>query len=381
MKIGLDISLTIGEKAGVGYYTYNLVKNLAKIDKINNYILYPFYYYIFHPEFKEAFCPEQKNFKLNLEWLSKKTITKLWFSNKIPKEWFFPKVDVLHSTTFCVPTKGYKKIIATIYDVSFLTHPEFHIEENIAHCFKGTSDAVKHADKIIAISRNTKNDLIKYFNCDPAKIAVTYLGANKRFVPINDKYQTETIKKKYGIKNKYIFNLGSIEPRKNISGLIEAYAMLPNELKNEYDLVIAGGKGWKNSGIYNMVKQLHLTEYIAFIGFVDDDDLPYLYNEASVFVYPSHYEGFGLPVLEAMACGCPVISSNISSIPEVVGEAGILINPTDTEELKENIKKVLVDVSLAKEMSRRGIIQSQKFNWENCAKKTLGIYLNAINID
>ena len=374
VNIGIDISLTIGERAGVGNYCYNLVKHLAKIDKKNTYVLFPFYYYIFHPDFKKAERPPNRNFRINLKKIPSNIIKTLWKSGFIPKKFFFPKVDILHSTTFCIPKKGYKKLVVTIYDLSFLTHPEFHLEDNVYHCHKGSLEAVQYADKIIAISENTKKDLVKYLHCDPRKIVVTYLGVDKRFKPIKNQNKIEEIKKKYDLSKRYIFTLSSIEPRKNISGLIESYARLPTGITDVYDLVIAGGKGWRNLDIYKRVRKSDFEKKVRFIEYVHDNDLPYLYNGATVFVYPSFYEGFGLPVLEAMTCGCPVISSNISSIPEVVGKAGILINPNNTYELRDSIQKLLENPKVQKRMSKRGLKQAKKFTWEKCAKQTYKIY-------
>lgn len=374
MRIGIDISLTVGEKAGVGNYCHNLVRSLGTIDHKNKYLLFPFYYYIFHPDFKKTDCAPHKNFRLNLHWLSKKIIDYLWKSDRIPRRWFFPAVDVLHSTTFCVPKTGYKKLIITIYDVSFLTHPEYHLEENIAHCHKGTLEAVQCADKIIAISEHTKKDLIHYYHCDPRKIVVTLLGVDGRFKPLDDAARIDAAKKRYGITKKFIFNIGSIEPRKNISGLVEAYAMLPDQIQEEYDLIIGGGKGWKNSTLYETVVRLKLEDRVKFIGFVDDEDLPYLYNGATIFVYPTFYEGFGLPVLEAMACGCPVISSNVSSIPEVVGAGGLLVNPEKTNEIAGAMSALLSDTKIRAKLSEKGLLQAAKFSWLTCAEETLTVY-------
>ena len=342
MRIGIDISLTIGEKAGVGNYCHNLVRSLGTIDQKTSisYSLSIIIYSI-RTSKKQTVRPI-KTFTVNLHWLSKKIIDYLWKSKRVPRRWFFPAVDVLHSTTFCVPKTGYKKLVVTIYDVSFLTHPEYHLDENIAHCHKGTLEAVQYADKIIAISEHTKKDLIHYYHCDPKKIVVTLLGVDERFKPLDDAARIDTAKKKYGITKKFIFNIGSIEPRKNISGLVEAYAMLPDQIQEEYDLIIGGGKGWKNSTLYETVVRLKLEDRVKFIGFVDDEDLPYLYNGATIFVYPTFYEGFGLPVLEAMACGCPVISSNVSSIPEVVGAGGLLVNPEKTNEIAAAMSVLIV---------------------------------------
>ncbi|OGJ49572.1 hypothetical protein A2335_04210 [Candidatus Peregrinibacteria bacterium RIFOXYB2_FULL_32_7] len=376
MKIVIDISLAVGNRAGIGNYSYNLAKQLAKIDKKNKYTFFPFFCYIYHPDFKNIPLDfSNPNCKLKYKYLPKEWIDYLWKESIIPKNDIIGDCDILHSTSFCVPENIKSKLAVTIYDVSFVTHPQFHQEANIQHCYNGTKKAVEKADVIIAISEHTKNDLIKYFNCPPEKIKVTYLGYDQKiFRVIKEKNKIQNILKKYNIKKSFIFNLGTIEPRKNIKGLIKAYSLLDNKTQNQHDLVIAGGKGWLNSEIYSLIKETNLEEKIKFLGYVDENDLPYLYNVAKCFVYPSFYEGFGLPPLEALACACPVISSNISSLPEVVGNAGLLIDPNDNQQISEAIKNVLINTSLRENLKKKALLQAKKFSWELCAQETLSIY-------
>lgn len=374
MEIGIDISLAVGDRAGVGQYSFNLVRELAKFDKENRYTLFPFFTHIYNDEFKKFDFLRGENFKMKYENLSKEWIDCLWRRSWIPKYKFLNGLDLFHSTTFCFPDGFKGKVVSTIYDVSFKTHPQFHTKENIDHCERGVKQAVEKADRIIVISKHTKKDLIEYYNCPEEKIVVTYLGCDERFKVIEDSGQIEAVKKKYKIDKPFIFNVGSIEPRKNISGLIEAYSTIDEKYRKSFDLVIAGGKGWLNSDIYRRVGELKLKDRVKFIGYVDDEDLPYLYNAAEVFAYPSFYEGFGLPILEAMACGCPVIASNVSSMPEVSGDATILINPEKTDMLKIAIESVLKNDSKRKSMKKKGLKQAGKFSWEKCAKETLAIY-------
>ncbi len=330
MKIGIDISLATGEKTGVGYYTANLVDALAKIDTINEYLLYPFFYHMYCPDFRSYFSPPQKNFHLHWEKIYKKILARMpgklpgkamsgfWYI-PVPKKWFLGDVDILHSTTFSSPRDHYGKLVTTIYDISFLTMPECHTERNRRFCLKGTLDAVRYADCIIAISNHGKQELIKYFDVDPDKIVVTHLAAKDIFAPCGMEEQNRVLKK-YRISRDFIFFVGSFEPRKNIVTLIRAYANLPENIKMQHPLVIAGGKGWLNFEIDALIKSLP-PDQIRRIGYVDEQDLPGLYSAAAVFVYPSLYEGFGLPILEAMSCGAPVITSNTSSMPEISGDA------------------------------------------------------------
>jgi glycosyltransferase involved in cell wall biosynthesis len=371
MKIGIDVSLTIGEKAGVGYYAANLVDALAKIDRTNQYLLYPFFYYIYHPDFKNCRGPSEKNFHLHCENIPKKIIDLAWHS-PIPKKWILGNVDILHSTTFCTPQDHCGKLIVTIYDISFLLLPECHVEANRQHCLKGTLEAVRYADYIIAISDSGKNDLVKYFDADPDKVVVTHLAAKDIFTPRGSDERNQVLEK-YRIPGDFIFTVGSYEPRKNIGTLIRAYMNLPENVKNQYALVIAGGKGWLNTDIELLIESQDSARILR-IGYVDEQDLPALYSAATLFVYPSFYEGFGLPVLEAMSCGVPVITSNTSSMPEIGGIAALYFDPHSVQQLRSLLLEVAGNENLRKELSRKGIEQARQFSWDKTAKATLEIY-------
>ena len=371
MKIGIDISLTVGEKAGVGYYTVNLVDALAKIDRTNQYLLYPFFYHIYHPDFKTALAPSQKNFNLRFKKIPQKIIDLFW-NSPIPKKWILGNVDILHSTTFCAPLDHYGKLIVTIYDISFLTLPGCHIEANRQHCLKGTLDAVRYADCLITISNHGKQELVKYFNADPDKIVVTHLAAKEIFAPCGIEDQNRVLEK-YGIHHDFILTVGSNEPRKNIGSLVRAYVDLPENIKNKYSLVIAGGQGWLNSDIDEFLNLQDSTR-IKRIGYVEEHDLTELYSASTVFVYPSLYEVFGLPILEAMSCGAPVITSNTSSMPEISGDAALFFDPTDVQQLTNLLNDVLGNENFREELSRKGIKRAGEFSWEKTARETLKIY-------
>lgn len=374
MEIGVDVSLAVGQKAGVGQYSFNLVKELAKLDIKNQYTLFPFFTHIYDMDFKKFDFPRGENFKMKFENLSDEWIEMLWKKSWIHKYKFLDGLDLFHSTTFCIP-EGFKgKVVSTIYDVSFKTHPEFHTAGNIKHCDNGTKQAIERADKIIVISEHTKNDLVEHYSCPEEKIVVTHLGCDSKFRLIENEEKKTEMAAKYGLKKPFIFNVGSIEPRKNIIGLIRAYAGLKDSYREEFDLVIAGGRGWLNSSIYKEVEKLEINDNVKFIGYVDEEDLPYLYNLAEVFVYPSFYEGFGLPILEAMVCGCPVITSKVSSMPEVGGEAVLYVDPKETGIIKEALESLLDDEKKRGEMIDVGFKQVKNFSWEKCAKQTLAVY-------
>ncbi|MEW6696504.1 MAG: glycosyltransferase family 4 protein [Bacillota bacterium] len=378
MRVGIDCSLVPSERVGVGQYCYNLVESLAKIDAENHYSLYPVFYYIFHPEYKKI-CFENlnKTFNISYRWIPEKILKLLWKKDMklFKKEWLLGNVDVVHSTTFAVPELSRKKrLVVTIYDVSFLTHPQYHVQANIEHCYKGTLKALQQSDRIIAISNHTKSDLINYFGAKEEQITVTHLAAANHFFTPPGSIELRTLVEKYNLPNSFILFVGSLEPRKNVRNLIKAYSLLKKDLRRKHKLVIAGGRGWLNSDIKDIIEELKIVEDMIFTGYVSDQDLKGLYSLADIFVYPSFYEGFGLPVLEAMTCGTPVITSNVSCLPEIAGNGAVFVNPQDVEEISLAINRLLEDNSLRGFYKEKGLMRSLDFSWDKCAKETLQIY-------
>lgn len=381
MKIGIDCSNAIGERTGTGQYTFNLVTALSKIDRNNRYVLYPFFYYVFDSNYKEklAELPKKENFKVafrNVPISAKFLRNFLVRQSERIKEYALGNVDIVHSTTFCAPKfrSPKKRMVETIYDLTFLTHPECHQKQNIDHCLKGTKNAIEYADALIAISEHTKSDLINYLNAPPDLITVTPLAADPDYRAITDSSMLDEVRNKYKLPRQFVLFVGSLEPRKNVKTLLKAYAALSAPVKKEFSLVIAGAKGWLNSDIPELVKELGIKDRTVFPGFIDMADMNALYSAASLFVYPSLYEGFGLPILESMACGTPVITSNTSSMPEVAGDAARLIDPTDTDELASALASILMDESCRKKMRQMGLERASLFSWEKCARETLAVY-------
>ncbi len=225
--------------------------------------------------------------------------------------------------------------------------------------------SVRKATAIFAISENTKKDIIRYTGCDPEKITVTYLAADKIYRSVNNSEQLQNVKQKYAIPQKFIMYVGSLSPRKNIIRLLEAFSSIHKKIP--HNLVLTGSKSWKDSSVYHTMRRLNLGDRIKKLGYVENEDMPALYNLADAYVYPSLYEGFGLPVLEAMQCGCPVVASNATSIPEVAGDAAILVNPLDTNALADAIYNVLTDDRLRKKLISSGFKQAERFSWDSTA--------------
>jgi glycosyltransferase involved in cell wall biosynthesis len=215
---------------------------------------------------------------------------------------------------------------------------------------------------------------MEYLNIPGERIVVTHLAARREFHTRPEEEVQAHVLERWGLDEPYVLSVGTLEPRKNIRCLIRAFCSLPQEIRNNHLLVIAGGKGWLSSDVYQTVVEMGAESRIRFVGYVPEPDLPWLYCGATCFAYPSLYEGFGLPPLEAMASGIPVITSNTSSLPEVVGAAGLMVSPKNEEELQSAIIKVLSDAGLRREMSREGLRHSAKFSWENTARETLKVY-------
>jgi glycosyltransferase involved in cell wall biosynthesis len=237
--------------------------------------------------------------------------------------------------------------------------------------------SARKALKIIAISENTKKDIMDCFGIEDEKIRVIYLGVDRQFSPQPDPNEADVLSK-YNLPSGYILNVGTLEPRKNLLRLINAYKMVASTREPVPKLVIVGWQGWRNEDLGKLVRESGLADQVVLVGYVPDDDLPTLYRNATVFVYPSLYEGFGLPPLEAMACGTPVITSNVSSIPEVVGDAGILIDPYNTTEIARAIASVLNNEELRESLRTSGLVRSRLFNWDKTARETLKLYQEVI---
>jgi glycosyltransferase involved in cell wall biosynthesis len=270
-------------------------------------------------------------------------------------------------------SKNAKRILI-VHDLSFEIYPEFFTgKSRLWHYLINPKKICQQADIIIAISENTKEDIINLYDIDPEKIKVIHQGLNEIFLnQISDEEKKSAIRK-YNLPKNYIFYLGNLEPRKNVTSLIAAFEKI-NDLN--LHLVIAGGSAWKYKKIYNLARQSKAKDRIKFLGYIDHKDKPALYSLAKIFVYPSIYEGFGLPPLEAMACGTPVITSHNSSLVEVVGPAGLLIDPNNINDLTQAIQSLLTDPKLLNQLKDRGSNQVKKFNWPKAAQNILNIITN-----
>ena len=379
MRIGIDISTVLnhGQDIGAGRYITNLVKNLLKIDKKNTYVLTGRYitdeYLYIIKNLKSKFASNKIESKLY-----KTTQKKLEVWNRLrfpPIELMGFKADLLHCPDYLIPPTLNKIIILTIHDLAFIRFPQFNFDWFIKKYTKEVKRNARLAKKIVAASKSTKDDIIKFFKIDPAKVKVVYLASDSRFKKLANQEKDKEVLKKYGIDKKYILSVGTIEPRKNYSTLIKAFNYIKHNNNNfNCKLVIVGRTGWKSEATYRERELSLYKDDILFIGRVSDKELVQIYNQAEIFVYPSLFEGFGLPPMEAMSCGLPVIASDSSSLKEVVGDAGILVPSEDYREISRQISYILKNEKVTKELEEKSLKQAKKFSWEKTARKTLNIY-------
>lgn len=383
MQIGFDVSQTSEQKAGCGFFADQLVRSLMKIDQSNQYTLYPaFYSYIpqYKDIFKNGYYHLPGNFKNHFSIYNPFDFLRVrfWWQEPVPdRTRWLGSVDVVHSNNFSCIKDHQSKIVFTLYDAAPLVHPEFTTEANWIVCSKGLFNASLHADFCVAISEYTKKTFLEYFPYYPEnRIKVIPLGVRDQIQRITD---PETIKRtlsQYQIQGDFWLSAGTVEPRKNYGTLIEAYAQTSQKLP----LVIAGGKGWMQSELPEKIKQLGLENKVKFLGYVSDQELSALYAACHAFIYPSFYEGFGLPVLEAMHCGAPVICSKTSSLPEVGGDAVLYIDPKSKESLVQAMNEMEQNLSLRDSLKRSGLERSKNFSWDKTARSVLDVYEQVIKL-
>lgn len=374
MKIGFDITALSMPRTGIGQYQYNLLQTLFNIDQKNNYHLYAFNLRDNAKYQDLKFDTPHNNVSMKAHNIPQRMITAWWLAVRYPYlENITDECDVYQISEICQqPTK--KKTVAFIHDLTTLHFPNYHLAKNkILYHFR-FKNIKKYADAVLTNSEHTKKDIIKHLGIPGNKIHVTYFGAHKRFRPIGDTLKIQEILAKYSIDSPYICYVGTIEPRKNLINLLHAFKSLKDKKKIPHKLVLVGKDGWFFEEIYKTIGQLELENEVIRTGFTPDEDIPYLLNGCDTFIYPSFYEGFGLPVLEALSCGVPTITSNNSSLPEVGGDAVKYVNPEDTIDIENKLLEFLHSESERDKYSALALKQAEKFSWKKCARKHLEVY-------
>ncbi len=379
MKIGFDGRPLFTTTRGIGVYMWRLLENLLEMDPELLVSLH------LRREVKEWFTHGYQGLGPAIQaqnpdrvFICERTFPPIrvlrWFwrsSDFLPLDSSLGGIDIYHATNFVTPPLRKARGVVTIYDLIMLL-PEYCVP---LYQKAELKRYISRADTVISISEHTKRDIITTFGIPEEKVRVILLAADERFRPLDDKDAIQRVLSRYGVAGDYILYTGPMELRKNVPALVKAYALLKAEKNVPHNLVLAGNKGGGHyEEVMAIIQREGLEKSVLFTGFVADYDLPYLYNGASLFAFPSLYEGFGLPPLEAMACGCPVVTSNTSSLPEVVGDAGLMIDPTRPEELAEAMGRILEDRALHGELRERGLARAAEFSWKKCAAETMDVY-------
>lgn len=367
--IGIDYTPAYEQGGGIGRYVRELVAALAALDRDTPYRLY-----VQGAHRDKLPNSPGANFTWKASRISTEWSARIWHRARlpIPIELWTGRIDLFHATDFVLPPTRARTLL-TVHDLSFVRRPETAFPALKAYLDQVVPRSIQRADHILADSQATKTDLIDVYAVQPDKVTVLLSGVDSRFQPVPDS-EIERVRIKYGIAHApYLFNVGTVQPRKNYERLMQALATLPAPYA-DVQLVIAGGKGWLQDPIYQAVDRLKLSERVQFIGFADDKDLPALYSGARAVPFVSLYEGFGLPVLEAMACGVPVVTSNVSSMPEAAGEAALLVDPESVDQIRDTMIRVLGDESLRADLIQRGLERAQSFTWRRAAEQLRAIY-------
>lgn len=355
--------------AGVSRYIYNLVRCLHDADPTSRYT---------------ALVGEHVQGWLGIgQQISRVPMNRplarvLWEQTRLPFQLRSLRADLLHAPVNVAPLQSVCPTVVTVHDLSFIHYPDsFRVLQRL---YQRTMMpiSIRRAARVIAVSENTKMDLLRLCRADPARVQVVYNGVEGRFRPIA-KPEVEEFRRQRGLPERMILFVGTLEPRKNVTTLLKAYALLRKTGRTEVPLVIAGGRGWLYGPTLALAEELDLGEHVFFPGYVSDTELPLWYNAAEIFVFPSLYEGFGLTPLEAMACGTPVIVSSASSLPEVVGDAGLIVESQNVEGLAEAIARLLDDPALRKELGAAGQRRAREFTWPKTAQKTVAVYRQALD--
>lgn len=371
MNICIDVRPFLKKETGVGIYLKNLIWNISKIDSENSY-------YLFSSSLKDRFdrkkVPDSSNFHLFDFPFPVSFVNFLWNKFQFPDIEFFllKKIDIVHSPhPFLIPTRG--KCIITIHDLFFFKNPGATVREIKTDFPEKVSDSIKKADGIICSSKFTKSEVIRLFRCKEEKIKVIPHGVNEIFKKEPDKFLIEKVKSKYSLPSKFILFVGNIEPRKNLETLIEAFGVFREKFK-DFKLLIVGEKVLGFEKIKKKIDEFGLEGSVVFTGYVENQDLSVIYRLSSFFVFPSLEEGFGLPILEAMASSVPIVASGFSSIPEIAGDGAIYFSPHSPLELSEKMEMVLTDEKLRKDLIDKGRERVDGFSWIKSAEMTLQFY-------
>ena len=376
-RVAIDYTPAYEQGGGIGRYVRELVTALARLDHDTDYRLF-----VTGAHQRDLPPTPGDNFHWRPSAFSPKWFARVWHRARLPLsvEAFTGRVDLFHATDFVLPpTLSGTRTLLTVHDLSFVRVPETTSPKLKIYLDQVVPRSVARADHVLADSQATKADLMALYGVADSKITVLLSGVDSRFERVENAGVHQALRVKYRLGDRpYIFSVGTVQPRKNYARLIRALATLRAEGR-DLGLVIAGGRGWLDDPIYSAIRGNGLAQYVQLIGFADDEDLPALYSGAAAFAFPSLYEGFGLPILESMACGTPVVTSNVSSLPEVAGFDALMVDPTDVDALTDALRRLLDEPTLRERLIAGGLERAREFTWDRAAQELKNIYSSLLD--
>jgi len=372
VRIAIDATSLPPKPAGAGVYAIELVRAMAERDRRDGYAVFA------RGPWSDEIVAGKRNWRVEHVDAGSRPARLAWEQLRLPAALRRLGIDVLHSTHHTLPLghAGCRRVV-TIHDVTFLRIPERYPPARRLYMQTLTRLSAKAADKIIVPSRAVRDDVLRLLGAPASRVAVVYEAAGAGFVP-GDSAAAVAVARRYGIEPPYVLSVGSLEPGKNRGRLFRAMRQLRDE-GLDWRLLVVGQGAWAYEGELSLVDELGMRDRIAFAGYVARDDLPALYRAATAFAFPSLYEGFGLPLIEAMACGVPSLTSNVSATAEVAGEAALLVDPLSADEIREGLRRLLTDAELREELSRRGLARAAQFSWRRAADETHAVYKRALS--
>jgi glycosyltransferase involved in cell wall biosynthesis len=362
--VGIDGTPLLGERSGVGNYTGRLLAALLETNPEWRFLLYsnrPF----------TALEPGLEGLEQIPGYLPQSRW--LWMQMMLPRVVARSQPDLCHFTNALAPLWLNRPYVLSIYDATLFLYSRYHPRTRLLAIRLLLPMAARRASAVITISDSARQDLLQVLKIPPEKIHVVYGAAPQHFRQVTNAGQLASLRQKYGLPEQFLLYVGTLEPRKNLTRLVQAFSRL-KEQGHAHKLVLAGPWGWSMNGFHQQIEELNLADRVQLLGYIPDEDLPGLYSLATAFVFPSLYEGFGLPPLEAMACGTPVLSSRNSSLAEICGDAAYLVDPRDVENLAEGLRRVVADADLRAQLSESGRRRAQEFSWERAARETVAVY-------
>lgn len=372
MKVGLNATSLLSPLTGIGQYTYQLAKRLQKYKNLE---LSMFYANGWSTEVRDKPIKQIRNIKL----LVKKFIPKTYEISRIIQQSYFnersfEKVGGIYHEPNFLAFNYNGPLVLTVHDLSWIRYPEMHPADRVRNMNKHFQKSMERASMMITDSQAIKHEIMEMFGVPDHKIKSIPLGVESLFRPLSQDESTPVLKQHGLSYQRYILAVGTLEPRKNLSSVLLAYMQLPENIRKHYPLVLVGMSGWHTSALEKQMAPLVAAGEIRQLGYLERKDLAVVIAGALTLVYPSIYEGFGLPPLEAMTCGVPVIASNVSSLPEVVGDTGLLVNPHDIADIATAMETMITAPDIRAASARKALVRSAEFSWDNCVDQTMAIY-------